>query len=241
MGINLTIDRGNTMTKIAIWDGDRQLSNCSIVKATTPAILRAIASYDIDRAIICSVAGRFAGLDEELAAIGVSLVNLSADTPVPIAIDYATPATIGADRIAAATGAFRICPGKECLIVDIGTAITYDRLTAAGRFIGGNIAPGIGMRLKALNHFTARLPLIRSNGPTKLWGDSTETAMRAGAIYGVAGEISYYRSKLPEGATVILTGGWSTDIASLLDFPVTVDNSLVTTGLNCILQYNENK
>lgn len=241
MGLNLTIDRGNTMTKVAVWNGVTQVLNRSLVRATAADILRVIEPYKVSRAIVCSVAGSFAGLEEELRARGVDFMTLTPTTPLPITVDYATPTTLGVDRTAAAVGAMTLFPGEESLIVDIGTAVTYDRLSAAGVFLGGNIAPGIGMRLNALNHFTARLPKVKSQGAFSPWGRTTETAMRAGAIYGVVAEVSYYRSKLPASAHVVLTGGWSADIARLLDFAVVVDDSLVTKGLNCILQYNENK
>jgi type III pantothenate kinase len=239
MGTNLTIDRGNTMTKLVVWNGNRQLMNCSIVKATTASIMRAISSLEVDRAMICSVAGSFAKLSEELLARGIELKELNAETPLPIEIDYATPQTLGTDRIAAAAGARALYPGRDILIADIGTAATYDWLTADGHFAGGNIAPGIGMRLKALNHFTARLPLIRSNGDIKAWGDTTETAMRSGAIYGVVAEICYYRQMLSKEAVVVLTGGWGSDVAKLLPFEVKVEDLLVNTGLNSIMDYGE--
>ena len=93
------------------------------------------------------------------------------------------------------------------------------------------------MRLNALHHFTANLPKVKSQGRLRQWGDSTETAMRAGAIYGVVGEISYYHSLMPEESKTVITGGWGPDIARLLNFDVVVDDALVTKGLNCILNY----
>lgn len=237
MGLNLTIDRGNTMTKVAIWNGNTLIAARSLVKATTADILRVIAPYAINRAILCSVAGDFDGLAEALDAKGAPLRDLTSTTALPIGVDYSTPTTLGVDRLAAAVGAWTLFKGSEALIVDIGTAVTYDRLSADGRFLGGNIAPGIGMRLNALHHFTANLPKVKSQGRLRQWGDSTETAMRAGAIYGVVGEISYYHSLMPEESKTVITGGWGPDIARLLNFDVVVDDALVTKGLNCILNY----
>lgn len=246
MGYSLTIDRGNTTSKIVVWDGMSPLATLSpasnrAVTADSSRLLKEILDfakgYDIDRAIISTVRDNIPGLEETLAERGISLLNLSAKLDLPIAIDYATPDTLGADRLAAAIGAWSLWPGREILIVDIGTAATYDRVTADGRYIGGNIAPGVGMRLRALRTFTAALPVVQSVGETPQFGFSTETAMRAGAIYGVVAEISYYRNQMPDDAVVVLTGGWSVDIAKHLDFPVEQHQLLVNQGLNCILNH----
>lgn len=241
MGLHLTIDRGNTMTKVAIWDGMELLMAESLVKAVTADILRVIGSYeDISRALLCTVAGDFIGLEDELESRGISCGRLCGDTKLPIVIDYDSRPTLGADRIAAAVGAWTLYGGRDVLIVDIGTAVTYDRLTAKGVFAGGCIAPGIGMRLKSLNRFTAGLPLVGSRGATMTWGRSTETAMRSGAVNGVVAETAFYHSRLPQGSVTVITGGWSREIARRLDFEVIVDETLVSRGLNSILLYNEN-
>jgi type III pantothenate kinase len=96
------------------------------------------------------------------------------------------------------------------------------------------------MRLRALRSFTARLPEVNGYGDTPLFGYDTMTAMRAGAVRGVVSEINYYRSLLPEGTHVVLTGGWSKRVSSFLDFPVMLDSCLVTKGLLSILLYNDN-
>jgi len=176
-----------------------------------------------------------------MPGLKANVMNLTASTPLPITIGYDTPETLGVDRIAAAVGAYTLYPGEEVLIADIGTAATYDRLTADGCFAGGNIAPGIGMRLRALSRFTARLPLIDSKGRTQLFGTSTETAMRSGAVNGIVAEINYYFSQLPKGARLLLAGGWAQDIECRIKElnPQTVP-MLVSIGLNRILSYNEN-
>ena len=127
---------------------------------------------------------------------------------------------------------------KSLLVVDMGTAVTYDVVTADGRYLGGNIAPGVGMRLRALRSFTARLPEVNGYGDTPAFGFDTKTAMRAGAVRGVVSEIEYYRRLLPEGTQVVLTGGWSRRVSEFLEFPVAVDHCLVTKGLLSILLYN---
>ena len=123
----------------------------------------------------------------------------------------------------------------------MGTAITYDYLRADGTFIGGNIAPGVFVRLEALQHFTKALPLVETDGDVPRWGYSTETALRAGAIRGVVGELQYYRHALPRDARVFLTGGSAHLIIPYVTSPIIVEPNLVLTGLDNILQYNENQ
>lgn len=239
--INLTIDRGNTTAKIVLWEGTEPISTSTIFNADNATLLRAIGELSFDRAALCSVAGPIDGLDDLLADRGISLLSLTASTPIPTGNLYATPDTLGVDRIAAAIGAHTLYPGHELLVADIGTCVTYDRIDANGNFIGGNIAPGIGMRLRAMHTFTKALPQVASVGDTPIRGISTDTAMRSGAFYGVVAEVTYYNSLLgPDGMT-LLTGGWSERVAAALNFDAKLCPLLVNRGLNRILQYNETK
>lgn len=239
--INLTIDRGNTTTKIVLWEGTEPLSTSTLFNADNATLLRAVSELTFDRAALCSVAGPIEGLKEMLSQQGVTLLTLSADTPLPIGNLYATPSTLGVDRIAAAVGGHTLYPGRELLVADIGTCVTYDRIDARGTFIGGNIAPGIGMRLRAMYTFTKALPEVASTGDTPQWGESTTTAMRSGAFNGVVAEVTYYHSLLPEGGLTLLTGGWSERVEQALEFKAILCPLLVNRGLNRILQYNETK
>lgn len=160
---------------------------------------------------------------------------------IPVKIGYDTPHTLGLDRIAAVVGASMQRPGVPVLIVDAGTCVTYDLLTADGTFVGGNIAPGIRLRLLAMHEHTGKLPLIGDEGEIPEIGFSTETAMRAGAILGVAYEIEGYIARLREnypGLFVFLTGGDALKLAAKIKSRIFVDENLVLTGLNRILQEN---
>ncbi len=240
---NLTIDRGNSATKAVVWEGKRAIWQHSFPSLSCDDICEIIKNYSPSFAILCTVTddNEFIvnTLSEHLGKENVQI--LTPEMKIPLVIDYKTPRSLGADRVAAAVGATVINPGKTSLVVDIGTAITYDVVTADGHFKGGNIAPGIGMRLRSLNDYTSRLPLIESQGDTPQWGETTETAMRAGAVQGVIGEILYYMSQLPSDATLILTGGWGKDMAKLLPIKSVLKPCLVSIGLNRILFYNEDK
>ncbi|MDD6890386.1 MAG: type III pantothenate kinase [Bacteroidales bacterium] len=239
--INLTIDRGNTTAKLVLWEGTEPISTSTIFNADNATLLRAIGELSFDRAALCSVAGSIDGLDDLLADRGISLLSLTASTPIPTGNLYATPDTLGVDRIAAAIGAHTLYPGHELLVADIGTCVTYDRIDANGNFIGGNIAPGIGMRLRAMHTFTKALPQVASVGDTPIRGISTDTAMRSGAFFGVVAEVTYYNSLLGADGMTLLTGGWSERVAAALNFDAKLCPLLVNRGLNRILQYNETK
>lgn len=244
MALYLTIDQGNTAAKLALWRGEK-LEETHIVQSLVPASLaQFIANHPgIDAAIYCSVASHGT---EIMATLNNSLrkaIKLTGNTPLPINIEYGTMGSLGVDRIAAAVGAQASFPGTPLLVVDAGTAVTYDAVTADGRFIGGNIAPGMNMRLEALHRFTARLPRVKvpRELPSGLvFGNNTEAAMILGAIYGIVGAMSYYKSRLPENTKVVMTGGWAGELSRLCDFDINVDPHLVSKGLNRILIYNEN-
>lgn len=236
----LTIDQGNSSAKIALWEGaeliDEETFRRPLERADLEGVVR---RFTPRRALCCSVTGNAPEIVEWLTGMGIQAKALSSALNLPLVIDYRTPQTLGADRIAAAVGAWSLFPDQDCLVVDMGTAVTYDVVSADGHYRGGNIAPGVGMRLRALRSFTARLPEVNGYGDTPLFGFDTMTAMRAGALRGVVSEINYYRSLLPEGTRVVLTGGWSKRVSEFLTFPVTVEPNLVTEGLLAILLFND--
>lgn len=246
MSLNLTIDQGNTAAKIALWRG-HDLIDLAICEHLTPDMVRhfisAHTSERIRAILYCSVSSNGRQLLPALKTLADSVMQLNADIPLPITIRYGSRNSLGADRIAASVGAWAIHPGRSLLVVDAGTAVTYDHVTAKGEFAGGNIAPGMTMRLEALHRFTARLPRVtvpRDLSPYRhtCFGTDTETAMILGAVYGITGAITYYRSHLPDDTEVVITGGWAKELASLCDFTVSVEPDLVSTGLNEILLFN---
>lgn len=242
MGYNLVIDQGNSTAKVALFQENTLVKNWRKDKLELKDLADISSSYSVDAAIYCSVATRGEEIIVALRSFVKRVYEMTSMLPLPIKIAYKTPSTLGRDRIAAVAGAQAIYPGKDILVVDAGTAVTYDRLTADGEFAGGNIAPGLWMRAKALHEMTQRLPMVdvETEIPAGLWGCDTENAIRSGAVYGIIGETDYYRSKMPEKSIVLLTGGDAPLIARLADFKVEIDTDLVSKGLNSILLYNEN-
>lgn len=237
--VNLTIDRGNSLTKLAVWQNDELVATECFDHADLDSLADMASSHHIDHAMVCSVATPPDDLLEALRPVVPSVTALTCETPLPITIGYETPSTLGADRVAAAAGAATLLPGRNLLVVDAGTAVTYDHVTAEGCFAGGNIAPGIGMRLKALHSFTARLPQVEAVGEVAEFGRTTAEAMRAGAVNGVVAELLYYRSLLPPDTVVVLGGGDAPLIGDRIPFRIVRQPNLVTIGLNSIINYNE--
>lgn len=180
--------------------------------------------------------------EQALSRQSFPILRFTPDTPVPITNHYRTPRTLGSDRVAAVIGASSLKPGQDLLIIDAGTCITYEVIDAQGNYWGGNIAPGMQMRLRALHEFTARLPLVEAEGEVPGMGYDTETAIRSGVLRGMKYEIEGYiksmKAKYPH-LLVFLTGGnrinFNTDITSI----IYADKYIVPRGLNKILDYNE--
>lgn len=241
----LTIDQGNSAAKMAIWQDTSMLETRIVPHLSAESAANFVSSYpQIEAALYCSVTSRSPELMAGLSNFIPKVMRLSPELPLPLRIDYGTPGSLGADRIAAAVGAAATVPGKPLLVVDAGTAVTYDAVSADGRFLGGNIAPGMNMRLEALHRFTARLPRVevpRTLPSDGFMGHDTASAMVLGAVYGIVGALEYYQRHLPDDTVTVITGGWATELARLCSFAVVVEPHLVSKGLNRILLYNENK
>jgi len=171
-------------------------------------------------------------------------IELDHLTPLPIANLYETPETLGKDRIAAAVGANELFPNQNVLVIDAGTAITYDFVSAENQYLGGNISPGLQMRFKALNRFTDKLPLVDSSAYFSEIGKNTKEAIRGGVQNGILFEIEktieIFAEKY-EDLQVILTGGDSAFLSQMLNADVLVHLNLTLIGLNRILEFNSTK
>lgn len=243
MEVNLAIDQGNTSTKAALFHCGTLIEARRIEEPVAVALERLAVGHRVHGAIYCSVSRDGGDTLKALKSIAQRVIELDHRTPMPMAIDYATPATLGHDRIAAAAGAAEMARGRGCLVVDAGTAMTLDTVTTDGRYRGGNISPGLHMRIEALHHYTSRLPVIDAEGSLPLIGRDTATAIRSGVEIGIACEIDGYLRRI-ERATgsvpmVIVTGGDCRTIAGLIEAQAVVEENLVLKGLNRILLYNE--
>ncbi len=242
--MNLAIDIGNTRRKIGRFDGSRLIEQKVVTDWTTEDLLQYCNQTKVRRIILASV-----GVVEELLHTKIAqhfdFMELTHKTPLPFTNRYATPETLGKDRLAAVAGAQTLLPSQHCLVVDCGTCIKYDALTLSGDYLGGNIAPGLGMRAKAMHHFTARLPEVSLQMPTDFIGQSTETALQNGAFRGaileIDGFIQLFQAQLSP-LQVILTGGDATFLKPFLKAAnVEIEPHLTLHGLNHILNHNSRK
>lgn len=202
--MKLLVDIGNTSTKMALAENGRfELIDASqLPSGVTDAWV--------------SVSGNPSIIDK-LEDMGVSVHQLSANSDLPIHIDYATPSTLGPDRIASACAAWSLC-GNACVVIDAGTCITVDYVDSSGTFAGGAILPGIYMRNKAMHNFTSRLPLINIDNRDLVYtGKSTHDSLWAGVAtatkFELEGFVAYYRQ---HGGVdkVYVTGGDAEIVAS---------------------------
>ena len=200
-----------------------------------------VGKYNFRRGIVGTVRDLTANEEEALAGLPFPLLRFTPETPVPITSRYRSPETLGSDRLAAVVGASSLRPGKDLLIIDAGTCITYEVIDARGNYWGGNIAPGMQMRLRALHEFTARLPLVEAEGEVPGMGYDTETAIRSGVLRGMKYEIEGYiksmRSKFPN-LEIFLTGGNRINFDTNIKNLIFTDKYIVPRGLNKILDYN---
>ncbi|MEN8227071.1 MAG: type III pantothenate kinase [Bacteroidota bacterium] len=241
--MNLVLDLGNSFGKIAVCDGNQVIEAATYEKITSREIAYFHARYaGLKGAIISSVVNYSREIIDYLSNLYSTCIELDHSTPIPLENKYRTPDTLGYDRIAAAVGAYTICPGKNVLVIDAGTAITYDIVTSKGEFLGGNISTGLEIRFKSLNKYTNRLPhLERPNEKPPLLGSSTREAIQSGIVNGLLFEIDGFidaiRQNYPK-LKVVLTGGDAKYFVGKLKSSIFVDLNLNLIGLNRILEHN---
>lgn len=238
--MNLIIDSGNTLIKTAVYDRSDLVVLETRNGWSAGEILALIGRYpDIGACLVCSTREIPVWLPELICGQMIRYHEMSHQLPLPVQIGYETPETLGTDRIAAAAGAAERYPGKNVLIVDAGTALTLDVVSAAGVFLGGNISPGLRMRFTALHQQTHSLPKVELAGEVPLFGKNTREAILAGVVNGIIYEITNSISSLHnkfDNLHVILTGGDAGYLSPRLKNTIFTDENLVLNGLNAILR-----
>ncbi|MCQ2228048.1 MAG: type III pantothenate kinase [Bacteroidales bacterium] len=214
----LIADIGNTRAKIAVYDDGRMISPISSVshEHAVEVAVNLCHENEIRFGMFASVAANeFEQIFvSQLSQEGVEMQKLTSQTPLPFEIAYDSPQTLGADRIAAVAGAVAEFPGTELLVIDAGTAVTYEYVSANGIYRGGNISPGLQMRFRALNAFTGKLPLSSLSDMDGDIGTTTLSAISAGVVRGFNYEVNGVIEDFVNGKTesdekkcIILTGG----------------------------------
>ena len=242
--MNLTIDVGNTRVKAAVFEDDKLLLvEVFMLDEIITEIKKIVESYAVQEAIIANVSSISEKLLNNINKI-VPLTRVSSTMQLPFTNNYATPHTLGLDRLALVFGAILEHENQNILIIDAGTCITYDFVSKEKEYFGGAISPGIQMRYKSLNHYTAKLPLLDSQIPNYFIGDSTEESIHSGVVNGVVQEIegiiSQYKNKYSD-LTVVLTGGDTNFLSKQLKSSIFANQNFLLEGLNRILIFNNNK
>jgi len=239
--VNLTIDIGNTRTKVATFEGSDFVAEEKVEDISAQHLRDMVSRCRPERIAYCSVAAEDSDIEVALRDLPCPVLHVSGQTPAPVEVGYRTPQTLGADRLAAVVGAATLRPNTDLLVIDAGTCITYDLIEGSGLYIGGNISPGVEMRFEALHARTARLPHIIAEGDVPDLGYDTETAIRAGVMRGIGYElqgcIRHWLKRYPR-LHIFLTGGDRFAFSEAVRQNLLTDSHLVARGLNRLLQYN---
>ena len=236
--MNLIIDIGNSSCKSALYEKGELKEFHKGSNSEIEILDKWNRSFKIEKTIVSSVITIPKRMEEQLSSLPCTTTYFSNRTPLPINVLYRTPHTLGADRLAAIMGAQGEAPCKDLLVIDAGSAITYDFLDAQGNYHGGNIAPGVSMRLAALHEQTGKLPLVAAEGDTPALGYDTTTAIRSGVINGIKYEIEGYITEISKkypSLLIFLTGGDEKFLINSVKSRIFADEFLVLKGLNRIL------
>src|SRR4030042_3276756 len=241
--MNLVIDIGNTRTKAAVFNQAELIEEYSVDTSPVELAEKLTDRFpDIQYAIISSVNEPDTDLTVFISKRVNKLIEVDSTTPIPIKNLYQTPGTLGKDRLAALAGAYTVFADGNILIIDAGTAITYDFLDSDKKYSGGNISPGMEMRFKALNQFTGKLPKETVTEIFPEMGYDTKTAIIMGVINGIVYEMESYISIFSQkynDLKIILTGGDEYFFVKKLKKTIFVIPNLTLIGLNHILLYHE--
>ena len=243
--MNLVIDIGNSRTKFSLFDRGEVVMTTPVDELLPEHIDALKNEYQLlNKVILSSVREYPCSLKETLQNSFDTFIELNHKTPLPIENLYLSKETLGYDRIASAVGANNLYTNTNLLVIDAGTALTYDFVNDKNQYLGGNIAPGLEMRFKSLHNFTGKLPLVKVENQNKLYGSTTEEAIRAGVqngfLYEVERTIEVFKV-FYSNLKVIITGGDANFFDKKLKNSFFVHYNLVALGLNRILEYNEDK
>ncbi len=240
--MNLIIDIGNTATKYYVFNLGKivykgqtkssEIIDFSFLENKFPTI---------KNIIISSVATEKINIPQSIKNKIQNIIYLDENTVLPIKNKYKSKSTLGKDRIAAVVGAYNIFPNQNVLVIDSGTAITFDFINKNAEYEGGNISPGLNMRFKALHEYTNRLPLVVQSSDFQPIGTCTQTAITAGVQHGIIFEIDSYIDKFKQKYSdlqVILTGGDAFFFVNKLKNRIFANSNLIALGLNRILENN---
>src|SRR5215216_5175412 len=252
----LVVDVGNTQTHLGTYDGTELVEHwrfATVRKSTADELgaalrnllaLRGLSFGDLDASIVSSTVPRLRPEWDEVGEryLGHELLVVGPGLRTGMSIRYDNPREIGPDRLVNAVAGFEKV-GGPCVVVDFGTAVTYDVVSADGEYLGGIIFPGVEISMEALTERAAALPKIELGRPRSLIGKTTIDAIRAGAVYGFAGMVDgilgRLREELGPETKALATGGLASAIVPFCEGIDDVDDLLTLTGLKLIWERND--
>ena len=239
----LTIDIGNTKAKYAVFHDNKIIETDAFNPLFNDLSHLLQRHPNINKGIISSVGGK---VDECLRQLeNIDIIVLNSETKLPFALTYREKSKIGADRLALVAAAFAEKPHQNSLVIDIGTCITYDILTADDRHLGGPISPGMKLRFKSMHEHTALLPLCEPTfDELHIICDDTVECLQSGVQLGVLSEIkefiNIYSLKF-NNLNVFISGGDNIFLQNQLRNCNFASSNFMFNGLKLILEYNENQ
>ena len=236
----LCFDFGNTRLKFAVFYDDKFTEEITLPNAELFTIERVLYVHQPQRTILASVINHNPAIENLLAA-QTKFHKLSHLTKTNFTAAVGKPETIGADRLALSAAAVHFYPGKNNLVIGLGSCITYNFINQYHQFMGGSISPGMEMRFKAMQVFTDKLPAVQAEWNFPIIGYDTKTNMQSGVIAGIAyemdGFIDEYAAKYGN-FNVVLTGGDSAYFARRLKNRIFADNNFLFKGLYALSETN---
>ncbi len=236
----ICFDFGNTRLKAAVFENDKFIAELVLENDEASTIEKLLAEQQPQKTILSSVIDHNTGI-EKLLAEKTRFHKLSHLTRANFTTPVGKPESIGADRLALAAAAVHFYPGKNNLVISLGSCITYNFINQYHEFIGGSISPGMEMRFKAMQTFTAKLPLVKPEWNFPLIGYDTKTNMQSGVIAGIAyemdGFIDAYAAKYGN-FNAVLTGGDNTHFAGQLKNKIFADSYFLFKGLYALSETN---
>lgn len=241
--MNLIIDIGNTAVKLAVFNQQHLVckTTCSEPRLIEEIEQLIVQFPALEKAMVSSVKNTYPDLNQKLK---LAVHHLNSRLRLPFKNYYKTPDSIGTDRLALMAAACSQYPNTNVLVIDAGSCITYDFLSSEAAYYGGAISPGIAMRYKSLNEFTAKLPHLEKKSPNYYTGQTTEEAIHSGIVNGVESEIkaqiSHYVNNFTD-LTVILTGGDTNFLCNRLKSTIFANSNFLLEGLNSLLEFNSSE
>ena len=237
--MKIIVDIGNSFSKIALFDDGDMIKRTETSVLDQQFIAEFVGKAEIEQIGFSSVRSSYVADLKLLQSFG-PVTELREVTQLPIDVDYQAVETLGTDRLASAVYAASLYRDANVLTITIGSCMTCDLVTKDGCYRGGSISPGPEMRMKAMHHFTGKLPDLPFNFNFELPGKSTIECMQAGACLGIVAEIEYYINYYKQhyrNLNVLLSGGYAPFFEKKIKCTIFAQNDVVLKGLSQILNF----